>query len=91
MIAIINVISVEYNDAFCLRVRFSNGASGVHDFAGMVAEPGDMTEPLRDPAVFKRVYVEMGVLTWPNGFDLDAIQLHTEMADAGELTHKAAE
>ena len=44
-----------------------------------------MVEPLRDPTYFARVFVENGVLTWPNGFDLDPIALHDEMKEAGEL------
>ena len=28
-------------------------------------------EPLRDPAFFARVFLDDGILTWPNGFDLD--------------------
>ena len=41
-----------------------------------------MSEPLRDPAFFKRVFIEMGVLTWPNGFDIDAIHLRGLMEQA---------
>jgi hypothetical protein len=26
-------------------------------------------EPLRDPAYFARVFLDDGILTWPNGFD----------------------
>ena len=40
---------------------------------------------------FARVFVEMGALTWPNGFDLDPIALHERMAAAGKLTPVAAE
>ena len=50
-----------------------------------------MVEPLRDPGFFARVFVEMDVPTWPNGFDLDAIKLHMDMATAGELRRGAAE
>ena len=50
-----------------------------------------MVEPLKDPAFFARVFVEMGVPTWPNGFDMDAIKLHMDMAAAGELRRDAAE
>lgn len=46
-----------------------------------------MVEPLKDPRFFKRVFISLGVLAWPNGFDLDAIQLHREMAAAGELSN----
>jgi hypothetical protein len=38
-----------------------------------------------------RVFVELGALTWPNGFDLDPIALHDRMAEAGELSREAAE
>jgi len=37
------------------------------------------------------VFVELGALTWPNGFDFDPIVLHDRMAAAGELTPVAAE
>jgi hypothetical protein len=33
----------------------------------------------------------MGVLAWPNGFDIDSIQLHREMKAAGELRRDTAE
>jgi hypothetical protein len=41
-----------------------------------------MVEPLRDPEFFARAFVEMGVPTWPNGFDIDAIKLHMDMSEA---------
>ena len=50
-----------------------------------------MVRPLKDPAFFARVFVELGALTWPNGFDLDPIALHDRMAAAGELSREAAE
>jgi hypothetical protein len=52
-----------------------------------------LVEPLRDPAFFARVFLDDGILTWPNGFDLDPIALHDEMKRAGELraTGSAAE
>jgi hypothetical protein len=44
-----------------------------------------MVEPLKDPAYFRRAFVEDGVQTWPNGYDWDPIALHDEMKQAGEL------
>jgi hypothetical protein len=76
---------------FRLFVRFSDGTCGEHDFADLIAEPSPMTAQLRDPATFARVFVELGVPTWPDGFDLDAIQLHREMEATGELRRVAAE
>ena len=34
---------------------------------------------------------EMGAPTWPNGFDVDPINLYMELSDAGALTRVAAE
>lgn len=91
MIELIKVVETRALDEHRLWIRFSNGKQGVHDFAGLLAEGGTMVEPLRDPAMFKRVFLEFGALTWPNGFDCDSIALHDDMAAAGELTPVAAE
>jgi hypothetical protein len=72
-------------------VRFTDGSEGVHDFAALVAEPGPMVEPLRDPAYFARVFLEFDAPTWPNGFDIAAEWLRREMEAAGELSRVAAE
>ena len=72
-------------------VRFTDGSEGVRDLSDIVARNGPMIEPLRDPAYFKRVFIEMGVPTWPNGFDLDPTNLYMQLRDAGALTRTAAE
>src|ERR1700685_367141 len=87
----IDVVSVKPVGGFRLRVVFSDGSAGVHDFSSTVARDGEMMRPLKDPAFFARVFVELGALAWPNGFDLDPIALHDRMLAAGELTQVAAE
>jgi hypothetical protein len=87
----IDVVSVKPLGGYRLRVGFSDGSAGVHDFSATAARDGEMVRPLKDPAFFARVFVELGALTWPNGFDLDPIALHDRMAAAGELTPVAAE
>lgn len=91
MIELVKVLEARALDGRRLWIRFSNGKQGVHDFSDMLAEGGVMVEPLRDPAMFRRVFLEFGALTWPNGFDLDSIALHDRMAAAGELSQVAAE
>lgn len=49
-----------------------------------------MVEPLQDPRFFGHVFLSSGTLTWPNGFDLDTIALHEEMAERGLLRRRAA-
>jgi hypothetical protein len=87
----IDVVSVKPVGGFRLRIGFSDGSVGVHDFSSMASRDGEMVRPLKDPTFFVRVFVELGALTWPNGFDLDPIALHDRMAAAGEITREAAE
>ena len=86
----IEVIGIDRLGAFRLEVRFSDSSFGEHDFAGMVAEPGPMLEPLRDASYFDRVFLEFGAPTWPNGFDIAPEWLRREMANAGELRRSDA-
>jgi hypothetical protein len=72
------------------RAPFPDGTEGERDFADMVAEGGEMVEPLRDPAFFTRVFLDDGILTWPNGFDLDSIVLHADTMERGLLRRTAA-
>jgi hypothetical protein len=88
---IVKVAEVEPLGGHRLRLTFSDGRAGEHDFGPFIDEGGEMVEPLRDPTFFARVFVEMGVPTWPNGFDMDSIKLHIDMAAAGELHRDAAE
>lgn len=84
--AMTKVHRIELLSGFRLRVRFSDGSEGVHDFMAMVGEPGPMLEPLRNETYFSRVFLEFGAPTWPNGLDIDPEYLRQEMAAAGELT-----
>jgi hypothetical protein len=85
------VSSLKKLGGFRLRVAFSDGSAGEHDFAAMVNEPGPMLEPLRDEVYFARVFLEFGALTWPNGYDMAPEWLRREMEKAGELSREAAE
>jgi hypothetical protein len=91
MFAIVKVVDVRFLGAHRLRFAFSDGSFGEHDFSDLVGATGSMVEPLSDPDFFGKVFVEMGVPTWPNGFAIDAIKLHMDMAAAGELNRDAAE
>ncbi len=74
-----------------LALVFSDGARGVHDLGWLFASAGEMIEPLRDAAMFDRVFLERGAPTWPNGFDLSPWSLRRRMQEAGELVAAAAE
>jgi hypothetical protein len=88
---LVDVIRVRPLEGHRLWLRFTDGSEGVRDLSDIITHEGPMIEPLRDVAYFNRVFIEMGVPTWPNGFDLDPINLYMELRDAGALTRTAAE
>jgi Protein of unknown function (DUF2442) len=90
-IPMVDVLRVRALDGHRLWVRFSNGSEGVRDFSDILSQGGPMVEPLKQPNYFARAFVEMGVPTWPNGFDVDPINLYMQLRDAGALTRVAAE
>jgi hypothetical protein len=73
-----------------LWLRFTDGREGVCDLSDFVESGGPMVEPLGDDGYFARAFVEMGAPTWPNGLDLDPINLYLEMKKAGRLRRVAA-
>ena len=68
MIELIKVLETRALDDRRLWVRFSNGREGTRDFSDILAEGGVMVEPLRDPAMFRRVFLEFGAPSWPSGW-----------------------
>ena len=91
MINFVKVVQLKPQDGYRLWVRFSDGTEGVRDYSDMIEEGGPMVEPLRDQAVFNKVFISYGVPSWPNGFDVDAINLQMELRERGALGHAAAE
>jgi hypothetical protein len=87
---LVDVVRVEPRGGYRLALGFSDGTEGEHDFSDLIAEGGEMVEPLRDSTFFARVFLDDGILTWPNGFDLDSIALHMEMKERGLLHRSAA-
>ena len=90
MIKMVKVVALKPMGEHLLWVQFSDGSEGVRDFTDVVAEGGPMVEPLRDPQFFAKAFISFGVPSWPNGFDVDAINLHMEMDKAGILKSASA-
>ena len=67
MFELVDVVRVEPRGGYCLTLGFSDGIEGERDFADMIAEGGEIVEPLRDPAFFVRVFFDDGIFTWPTG------------------------
>ena len=81
----VDVLKLKPLDGRKLCCALPTGARGVCDLSDFIEEGGPMVEPLRDADYFARAFVEMGAPTWPNGFDLDPINLYMEMRKAGLL------
>ena len=64
------VVEARYAHDFTIHVRFSDGTEGDVDLRGELH--GEVFEPLKDPAIFKRftVHPEFHTICWPNGADL---------------------
>ena len=90
MIRLVKVVALKPLGDFRLWLKFSDGLSGECDFAPMILQGGAMVDQLKDPTFFGRVFISFGVPSWPNGFDVDAIQLHKDMVEAGLLTASEA-
>ena len=65
-----------------LKIEFQDGVSGTVDLTGELY--GEMFEPLRDEAVFRKVRVdEFGAVVWPNGADLAPDALYLDITGRG--------
>jgi Protein of unknown function (DUF2442) len=87
----VDVLRLRPLEGYRLWLRFTDGSEGVHDLSDLIAKGGKMVEPLKSKPYFDRVFVEMGAPTWPNGFDLDPINLYMQLREAGALSSVAAE
>lgn len=79
------VSAVSVLHGYRLAVTFRDGMRGTVDMSALIGSPdAGIFLPLKDPALFQQVRVELGVLTWPNGADLDPAWMHEEIRKNGE-------
>ncbi len=64
------VVKARHEHDFTVYLRFADGTEGNVDLRDELY--GELFEPLKDPAVFKALFVhpEFHTLCWPNGADL---------------------
>ena len=64
-----------------LRAVFQDGYIGEVDLAPLFEKPrGPLTEPFQDQAFFAKVFVDLDVAAWPNGYDIcsDVLRYYCE-------------
>lgn len=71
------VVSAEPINGYRLRIRLSNGKTGVFDVSPYL-DKGVFTE-LRDPQYFRRVRVAFGGVMWPHEQDFSAETVECEL------------
>ncbi len=68
-----------------IEVWFADGTAGIADLAPRLSQGplGDGFDPLCDEAVFSRVHLEHGALTWPGGIDLAPDAMYERIRASG--------
>lgn len=79
------IIKIEIYE-FYLICTLSSGEIYKFDMNFVKTDNSEMTKPLQDISFFKKVYIELGSLAWPNGYDIHA---ETVISD-GEFIKKIA-
>ena len=66
------LLEVKANSGFTLECEMENGEVYLYDMSYLNNyEGGPMIQPLKKISYFKKVFLEYGCPTWPNGFDID--------------------
>ncbi len=74
------VRAVAVQPGYRLSITCNDGTSGIVDMSRLVAsEKAGVYAVLKDVSVFNQVSIELGVLTWSNGADLDPEWVHEEI------------
>ena len=64
------IVEVRAMDDFTLECIMSNGEVYQYDMSFLKSRKGEVTKPLRDIEVFKKVWIEYGALEWPSGYGI---------------------
>ena len=63
-----NVVRAEYEAKFRIRLTFNDGLEASVDFHPWLTGP--VFQPLKQPAYFRKFFVDGGTVAWPNGADV---------------------
>ena len=66
-----------------LAVTFQDGTQGVADLSSVLTSTeSGIFSALKDSAYFAQAHLDLGVVTWPNGADLDPARMYDELRKA---------
>jgi hypothetical protein len=72
----INIIKIEPQEDYCLKLFFSDSSSTVLDFSYLLKSKTILTKPLHDKQYFQSCFIDFGALCWKSGLELSAESLH---------------
>lgn len=73
----IKILNCEYLGNHRLLLEFSDGVRGVFDVSAYLREHhGPLLQPLESEDYLRKVFIEAGGLSWPNGLSLSPARLH---------------
>jgi hypothetical protein len=76
-LTVIKVLNARLTSPFTLEIDFSDHTHGVFDAnAYLASRSGPLLDTLREPAYFKRFFIDAGALCWPNGLEISPARLH---------------
>ena len=77
--------TLRHNGDFRIAFTYEDGLVVELDFgAHLAARSGPVIEPLQDARFFAQAFIDHGVLTWPNGYDVCPDVLRV-WAEAGSI------
>jgi len=71
------IIQVKPLESYKLNVKFDDGLEKVLDIKPYITS--GISESLKDPGYFGKVFIEGGTITWPNGYDFCPVFVRNEM------------
>ena len=81
----IKILRARHLRDFVLDLEFSDGSMGEYDLAPLLARDTVLTRACREPDFFRRFFIELGALSWPNGLELSGESIHRRLEEQGKL------
>lgn len=70
-----HIIDAEYVGDYRIRVKFDDGSIKIVDLEPYTKK-GGIFEPLKDKSFFKRFFIDLNTICWPNGADIAPERLY---------------
>lgn len=80
-----HVVEAKHVRDYVLDLTFSDGSIREVDFRPYI-DKGGVFAPLRDPGYFRRFFVDLNTVCWPNGADVAPERLY----EIGTVKHAVA-